>query len=95
MTHNKCFKFVMNTDGSTDYVRAANCNCELPKCPKCKKEEPQDLLDCHEGYCMECAMEIFDVFGDVKEKLGIYELKGKKYLQKFADLMAEFYNYEN
>ena len=48
----------MNPDGRTDCVRSKDCYCTLPKCPKCKKEESQELLDCNEGYCMECAVNI-------------------------------------
>ena len=89
-----CFEQIGNGEGagSSEYVKKASSKCKLQKCPKCKDEHPQELLDCCEGYCQNCAMEIFDIFEYVKEKLGIQELKGKKHLQKFADLIAEFLN---
>jgi hypothetical protein len=72
----------------------SKCKCKLQKCPKCKNEMPQSLLDCCEGFCQECAMEVSSVFGMVEKKLNIREMEGKEYLQKFADLMAEFLNYQ-
>ena len=91
-----CFEQIGNGEGSgeSEFIKKAGskCKCKLQKCPKCKDKYPQALLDCCEGYCQNCAIEIFSVFGYVKEKLGIQELKGKEYLQKFADLMAEFLN---
>ncbi len=77
--------FRQKSDGS--YVKRKNskCECILHPCPKCREMNPIDLLDCCKGYCQNCAIEIFDVFGYVKKKLSIQEL---------ADLMAEFYNYK-
>ena len=90
----ECRGFCFEQIGSKKYVKKAGseCKCKLQKCPKCKYKFPQSLLDCCEGYCQNCAIEIFSIFRYVKEKLGIQELKGKESLQKFADLMAEFLN---
>ena len=98
--YGQCFKQKFDDD-DTEFIncvyvkkKGSKCKCVLHPCPKCREMYPFTLLDCCEGYCQSCAIEIFGVFGYVKEELGIQELVGKKYLQKFADLMAEFYNYK-
>ena len=92
--YGQCFKQKFS-DGDV-YVKKkdSKCKCVLHPCPKCREMYPLILLDCCEGYCNNCAIEIFSVFEDVKKELGIQELVGKEYLQKFADLIAEFYNYK-
>lgn len=46
-------------------------NCEPVKCPifhYCKQWAPQCLLDCHEGFCMQCSVMLYSKFSKMKKK---------------------------
>ena len=83
-----CFKQVDND--TFIKKKGSKCKCVLQECPKCKDKSPQALLDCCEGFCQECAVEIYGMFKEVKGSFGNSELK----LQQFADMMAEYYNHQ-
>jgi hypothetical protein len=91
-----CYGNCFRQTGRGSYVKRkdSNCDCVLHPCPKCRQMYPNALLMCCEGYCQNCAVQVCCALGYVQKKLGIKEIQGKEYLQKFADLMAEFFNYQ-
>jgi flavoprotein len=88
-----CF-FQQNGNGTFIKKKGNRCECKLQICPKCKEKMPQKLLDCCKGFCPSCAVTVFSALEMVEKKLNIQEIEGKEYLQKFTDLMAEFFNYQ-
>ena len=45
-------------NGNDRYYKKYKCKfrCKLKKCPNCNCKDPQCMLNCHEGLCMECAI---------------------------------------
>lgn len=56
--------------------------CELIGCPKCGALGPQWILDMHENFCMNCAIELHSI---------CCKMKLDHVYNKFMDNMTEFY----
>lgn len=55
--NNSCY----DQDENGEYIRVRECDCVISKCPCCGKNCPQGLMDCFEGHCSNCAVDLWYV----------------------------------
>lgn len=63
--------------------------CTPVSCPRCKSMCQKWILDCHVGYCMNCAIDLFSIYG----KLGLpFTGKDSESYVKFMNFMKTMYS---
>lgn len=49
----------------------SECECRLHKCYVCNNKLPRWILDCHEGFCVNCGIYIYSLFMELNNGLDI------------------------
>lgn len=63
-------------------------NCKPGSCPKCNCQISEIFLDCNEGFCANCAVKLYSIYGQLELP---HSNKNSESYYSFMKFMSDFY----